>query len=160
MWTSLNSEITSHKFESRVVVVESLSHVWLFVTPWTAAARLLCSPLSLEVCSNSSKSVVQSNHLLLCHHLLLLLSIFPSTRVFSNESALWVRWPNIGTSASVLPMNIQGWFPLGLTDLISLQSKGLSRVSSSTTIQKHQFFGAQPSLWTNYHIHTWLLEKT
>ena len=93
MWTSLNSEITSHKFESWVVVVESLSHVWLFVTPWTAAARLLCSPLSLEVCSNSSKSVVQSNHLLLCHHLLLLLSIFPSIRVFSNESAVYIKWP-------------------------------------------------------------------
>ena len=59
-------------------------------------------------------------------------------------------------SASVLPMNIQGWFPLGLTGLISLQSKGLSRVFSSTTVSKHQFFGAQPSLWFNSHIHTWL----
>ena len=58
------------------------------------------------------------------------------------------------TSASVLPMNIQGLFPLGLTDLVSLQSKGLSRVFSSTTVQKHQFFGAQPSLWSNSHIHT------
>ena len=57
-------------------------------------------------------------------------------------------------------MNIQGLFPLGLTDLVSLQSKGLSRVFSSTTVQKHQFFGAQPSLWSNSHIHTWLLEKT
>ena len=63
-------------------------------------------------------------------------------------------------SASVLPMNIQGWFPLGLTGLISLLSKGLSRVFSSTTIWRHQFFGAQPSLWTNLHIHTWLLEKS
>ena len=62
-------------------------------------------------------------------------------------------------SASVLPMNIQNWFPLGLTGLIFLQSKGLSRVFSSTTLQKHQFFGSQPSLWSNSHIHTWLLEK-
>ena len=68
---------------------------------------------------------------------------------------------SIGASASalVLPMNIQDWFPLGSTGLISLQSKGLSRVFSNTIIQKHQFFSAQPSLWSNYHIHTWLLEK-
>ena len=60
-------------------------------------------------------------------------------------------------SASVLPMNIQDWFPLGFTALISLQSRGVSRVSSNTTVQKHQFFGAQPSLWSNSHFHTWLL---
>ena len=66
---------------------------------------------------------------------------------------------SIGALASVLPMNIQDWFPLGLTDLISLQSKGLSRVFSSTTIWKHQIFGIQPSLWSNYQISTWLLEK-
>ena len=62
-------------------------------------------------------------------------------------------------SASVFPMNIQGWFPLGLTDLISLLSKGLSRVFSNTTVQRHQFFSAQPCLWSNSHIHTWILEK-
>ena len=62
-------------------------------------------------------------------------------------------------SASVLPMNIQDWFPLGFTGWISLQSKGFSRVFSKTTVQKHQFFGAQLSLWSNSHIHTWLLEK-
>ena len=62
-------------------------------------------------------------------------------------------------SASVLPMNIQGWFPLGLTGLISLQSKGLSRVFSNTTVQKHQFFSTQPFLWSNSHIHTWLFEN-
>ena len=61
--------------------------------------------------------------------------------------------------ASVIPMSIQDWFPLGLTGWISLQSKGLSRVFSNTTVQKHQFFGIQPSLWSNSHIHTWLLEK-
>ena len=66
---------------------------------------------------------------------------------------------NTGDSALVLPMNIQGCFPLGLIGLISLQSKGLLRVFSSTTVGKHQFFGAQSSLWSNSHIHTWLLEK-
>ena len=65
----------------------------------------------------------------------------------------------VSASASVLPMNIQGWFPLGLTDLISFLSKGLWRVFSSTTVWKHQFFGTQPSLWSNSHMHTWLLEK-
>ena len=63
------------------------------------------------------------------------------------------------TSTSVLPMNIQGLFPLRLNGLISLLSKGLSRVLSSATVRKHQFFGAQHSLWSNSHIHTWLLEK-
>ena len=91
--------------------------------------------------------------------LLLLPSIFLSIRVFSNESVLHIRWPSIGVSASasVLPVNIQSWFPLGLTGLISLQSKRLSRVFSSTTVQKHQFFSAQFSLWSNCHICTWLL---
>ena len=65
----------------------------------------------------------------------------------------------VSASTSILPMNIQGWFPLGLAGLMSLQSKGLSRVFSSTTVQKHQFFGAQTSLWSNSHIRTWLLEK-
>ena len=77
--------------------------------------------------------------------------IFPNIRVFSNELALHIRRPKYWSfsSASVLPMNIQGWFPLELTGLISLQSKELSRVFSSTTIPKHQFFGTQPSLWSN-----------
>ena len=99
--------------------------------------------------------------LILCHPLLLPPSIFPSIRVFSNESALLIRWPSIGvsTSSSVLAMNIQDWFPLGWTGWISLQSKGLSRVFSNTTDQKHQFFGAQLSLQSNSHIHTWPLEK-
>ena len=65
----------------------------------------------------------------------------------------------VSASASVLPMNIQDWFPLGWTGWISLVSKGLSRVFSNTTIQKHQFFSAQPSLWSNSHIHIWVLEK-
>ena len=79
---------------------------------------------------------------------LLLPSIFPSIRVFSNELVLHIRWQSVGVSAlaSVLPMNVQHWSPLGWTDLISLQPKGLSRVFSNTTVQKHQFFGTQLSL--------------
>ena len=102
---------------------------------------------------------IQLSHLL--SSLLLPLSIFPSIMVFSNESALCIRWPKFRASASalVLPMNIQEWFPLGLTGLMFLQSKGLSRVFSNTMVQKHQLFRAQPSLWFKFHIHTWLLEK-
>ena len=108
-----------------------------------------------------TESVMPSNRLILCHCLLLLPSIFPSIKVFSSESSLRIRWPNSGASdsASVLPMNSRGWFPLGLTGLIFLLSKGLSRVFTSTTVQKHQFFGTQPSFWSSSHICTWLLEK-
>ena len=93
--------------------------------------------------------------------LLLLPSIFLSTRVFSNESAFCLRWPNHWNfSFSISPSKeYSGWFPLGLTSLISLLSKELSRVISKTTVWKHQFFGTQPSLRPNSHIHTCLLEK-
>ena len=76
-----------------------------------------------------------------------------------NDSALCIRWPKYWSFSISSPMYIQGWFPLGLTGLISLLSKGLSRVFSSTTVQKHQFFGAQPSLWFSSHICTWLLKN-
>ena len=110
--------------------------------------------------SVTTESVMLFNHLIHCHPLLLLPSIFPSIRVFSSELALRIRWPKCSSaSASVLPVNIQGWFPLGWIGLISLLSKGLSRVFSSTTVRKHQFFGAQPSLWSNSLTCTWLLEK-
>ena len=109
----------------------------------------------------SIESVMASNHLILCQPLLLLPSIFPSISVFSMSQFFASGGQSIGVSAlaSVLPMNIQGWFPLGLTGLISLQSKELSRVFSSTTVRKYQFFGIPPSLWSNSHIHTWLLER-
>ena len=90
----------------------------------------------------SIELVMPSNHLILCHPLLLLPSILPSIRVFSNESVLCIRWPkywNFSFPASVRPKNIMDWFPLGLTRLISLQCKGLSKVFSNTTVQKHQF---------------------
>ena len=105
------------------------------------------------------ESVMLSYHLILCRPLFLLLSVFPSIRVFSNVSLLASGVQSVGALASVLPVNFQGWFSLGLTDLISLLSTGLSRVFSSTTVRKHQFLSAQPFLRSNSHIHTWLLEK-
>ena len=143
--------------------VQSLSHVLLFEIPWTAAHQD-----SLSITNSwslfrlmSTKWVTPSNHLILCCPLLLPPSTFPSIRVFSNGSVLHIRWPKYWSfSFSMSPSNeYSDWFPLGLTGLISLQSKGLSRVFSNTTVQKHQFFCAQLSLWSNSHIHTWLLEK-
>ena len=123
------------------VVVQSLSHVQLFATPWTAAHQ---ASLSFTVSQSllkfmSTESVMLSNHLTLCCPFLLLPSVFPSIRVFSLSQFLASRGQSIraSTSASVLPMNIQGWFPLELTGLISLQYSGFSGVFSSTTIQKH-----------------------
>ena len=86
---------------------------------------------------------------------------FPASGSFQMRQLFTSGGQSIGASAStsVLPMNIQDWFPLWLTDWISLQSKGLSRVFSNTTVQKHPFFSAQLSLWSNSHIHTWPLEK-
>ena len=109
----------------------------------------------LELAQTHVHQVGDAIHLMLCFPLLLLPSIFPVSQFFTSGGQ------SIGASASpsVLPINIQDWFPLGWTGLISLQTKGLSRVFSNTTVQKHQFFGAQLSLWSNSHIHTWLLEK-
>ena len=89
------------------------------------------------------------------------LQSFPASGSFQMSQLFISGSQSIGVSAStsVLTMNTQGWFPLGWTGWISLQSKGLSRVFSNTTVQKHQFFGAQPSSQSNSHIHTWLLEK-
>ena len=111
--------------------------------------------LSFTICQNlftlmCVELVMPSNHLILCRCLLLLPSIFPNVRVFPNELALHVRWSNCWWSlASALS---QGWFPLGLTGLLSWLSKGLSRVFCST-VWKHQFFGTQPSWWSNSHIY-------
>ena len=143
--------ITCIQFSS----VQSLSRVRLFATPWTAAhhASLSITNFQSLLKFRYIKLVMPSNHLILCHPLLPP-SVFPSIMVFSHESVLHIRWPNIGvsTSTSVLPMNIQDWFPLGWT-------KGLSRVFSNTTVQKHQFFSAQLSSQSSSHIHTWPLEK-
>ena len=135
--------------------------------------RLPCPSLSPRVCSNSCPLsqwclisdhfwCLISNHLihfwphLSCPQSFPVSGSFPMSRLFASGGQ------SIGNSApaSVLPMNIQSWFPLGLTGLISLLSKGLSSVFSGTTIQKHQFFGAQASWWSNSHICTWLLKKS
>ena len=108
----------------------------------------------------SIESVVPSNHLILCCPLLLLPSIFPSIRVFSNESALCIRWPKCW-SFSISPSNeYSGLISFRLTGLTSLQSKGLSRVFSNTTVQKHQFFSTQLSLcWTIPTLTSWRCEN-
>ena len=124
-------------------------------TPWTAARQA-----SLSITNSQSllklmsiELVIPSNHLILCHPPLLPFSIFPSISVFSNGVSCG---QSIGVSAlaSVLPVNTQDQSPLEWTGWISLQSKGLSRVFSNTTVQKHQFFGAQSSSQSNSHIHT------
>ena len=132
-------------------------------TPWIPARQVsLFITNSRSLLKLTSITLVMpSSHLMLCHLLCLLPLIFPRIRVFSNESFFTSGGQSIGASASasLLPVNIQDWFPLGWTGWISLLSKGLSRVFSNTITQKHQFFSAQPSLWSNSHIHTWLLEK-
>ena len=117
--------------------VQSLSYVQLFATPWITAHQASLSFNSSQTLLKlmSIESVMPSNHLILCHRLLLLPSIIPSIRVFSNELPLHIGGQSTGASASasLLPMNIQGQFPLGLTGLISLQYKGFSRVFSRAT---------------------------
>ena len=143
--------------------VQSLSHVWLFATPWIAAlqASLSITNSQSSLKPTSIDSVMPSSHLILCHPFLLLPPIPPSIRVFSNKSTLRMRWPKYWSfSFSIIPSKeTQDWSPLEWTGWISLQSKGLSRVFPNTTVQKHQFFGAQLSSQSNCHIHTWLLEK-
>ena len=123
-------------------------------------ARLLCPSLSSRVWSNSCP-LVWWCHLTIsssvtpfsCHQLLPASGSFPMSQLLASSGQ------NIGASVLVLPMDIQGWFHLGLTVLISLLPKELSRVFSSTIIQKHQFSGSQLSLQSDSHIHTWLLKN-
>ena len=130
--------------------VQSLSHVRLFVTPWIAACQA-----SLSITNSQSllklisiESVMPSYHLIFCCPLLLLPSILPSIRVFSNESVCCIMWLKYWSfSFNISPSN-------EYSGLISLQSKGLSSVFSNTTVQKPQFLSAQLSLWANSHIHT------
>ena len=133
------------------LVVQLLSRVHLLATPWTAARQASLSftmswslpkPMSIE-------SVMPSNHLILCHLLLLLTSIFLSIRVFSNESVLHIWWPKNWPSDEY-----SGLIFLGLTGLISLLSKGLSGVFANTTVWRPQFISAQPFLLSNSHIYT------
>ena len=142
--------------------VQSLSRVWLFVTPWTAARQASLSITnSRSLLTLMSKLVIPSSHLILCCPLLLLLSIFPNIRVFSNKSVVRIRWPKYWSfSFSISPSDDYSGlisFRIDWLDLLAVQGtlKSLLQHHSS----KHEFFGVQPSLWSNSHIHTWLLEK-
>ena len=142
--------LLSHSVVSDSLVPHRLQHT-----------RLPCLSLSPRVCSNlgplsqwchptiSSSAITFSSVLSLSQH----------QGLFQWVSSSHLGGQSIGTAPQVLPMDIQGWFPLGLTGLISLLSKGFSRLFFNITVWKHQFFGAQSSLWSNSHIHTWLLEK-
>ena len=143
--------------------VQSLSYVWLPATPSTPWTGLPIHHLTPGACSDScslswwchptiSSSVIPFSSCL---------QSFPASGSFPMSQFFTSGGQSIGASdsASVLPMNTQDWFPLGWTGLISLQSTGLSRVFSNTTVQKHQFFGAQLSLWSSSYIHTWLLKN-
>ena len=140
IWTLSWQLFSSVQFSS----VQSLSCVWLFVTPWIAAWQA-----SLSITNSKSllklmsiESMMPSNHLILCGPLLLLPPIPPSIRVFSNESTLCIRWPKYWSfSCSISPSSEHpGLIPFRWTGWISLQFKGPSRVFSNTTVQKHQFF--------------------
>ena len=159
----MNSFLYCSTSQSRLSLLFSLSVMSDSATPWPAAHQASLSFTSPGACSNScplswwchptiSSSVVPFSPCL---------QSFPASESFPMSQFFASGGQSIGASASasVLPMTIQGWFPLGLTGLISLLSKGLSRVFSNTTVRKHQFFSAQPSLWSNSHIHIWLLEK-
>ena len=154
-----NSSVDSCQFSS----IQSLSCVQLFVTPWTEACQASLSitnswsppkPMPIEL-------VMPSNHLILCHPLLLLPSIFPSIRVFSNESAIRIRRPKYCSfSFSISPSNEYSGlisFRIDWLDLLTVQ--GTLKIFSNTTVQEHQFFSPQLSLWSNSHIHILLLEK-
>ena len=150
---------TKRQFNS----VQSLSHVRLFLTPWTAAHQtslsIINSQSSLKLMS--IKSVMPSSHLILCRPLLLLPPIPPSIRIFSNESTLCIRWPKYWSfSFSISPSNEHPRltsFWMDWLDLLAVQ--GTLKSFSNTTVEKHQFFGAQLSSQSNSHIHTWPLEK-
>ena len=167
----LNCKIQWQKTSDSGGGVPSLSRVCLFVSPWTAACQ---ASLSFIISQSflrlmSIELVMLSNHLILCHSLLLLHSIFPSIRVFSSESAVHIRWTKYWGFSIIPSKEIPGLisFRMDWLDLLAvqgtlkslLQSKGLSRVFSNTTMQKHQFFSAQLSSQSNSYIHIWLLEK-
>ena len=144
------------------VVVQSLRHIWLFAISWTAACQASLSFIISQslIKFMSIELVMPSNNLTSAYPFSFCFQSFPASESFPKSWLFASGGQSSGASASVLSKNIQGWFPLELTGLIFLRFKGLSRVFSSITVQKHQFFSAQPSLWPNSHIHTCLLEKS
>ena len=157
-----HAALSSTLFQFQLSSVQLLSHVRLFVTPWTAAHQASLSITNLQSLLKlmSIKSVMPSNHLILCRPLLLLPSIFPSIRVFSNESVLCIRWPKYWSfSFNISPSNEHlGLSPLGWSGWISLQAKGLSRVFSNTAVQSINSLALSflygPTLTSNSHIRT------
>ena len=162
-WTPCTSRVKLSDSSLPFVVVVVTQSCLTLQPPGLQHTRLPCPSLFPRDCSNSCRFsrqcylTISSSPALFsfCLHSFQASGSFPMSRLFTSDG----QRIGASASASVLPMNIQGWFPLGLTDLISLQSKGLSRVFSSIKIQKHQFFSTQTSLWSNSHIHTWLLER-
>ena len=147
----------------KISSVQLLIHFWLFVTPWTAVCQAslsitnsqsLLKPMSIEL-------VMSSNHPILCHPLLLLPSIFPNIRVFSNESVLRIRWPKCWSfSFSISPSNEYSGLISFMIDWFDLPAvQGILISLLQTSVQSHQFFGTQLPLWSISHIHTQLLEK-
>ena len=155
-----------YKLKNDIVVIQSLRCVQLFATTWTAACQASFSFTISQICSNLCPlsqwcHPATSPCVTFVRMRTSWLQSYPASGPFPKCQLLASGSQSIGASASasVLPMNIKDWFPLGWTGWISLQSKGLSRVFSSNTIWKHQFYGALLSLWSNPHICTWLLEK-
>ena len=147
-------------FSSRCSVAKSCSTLW---PHGLQHARLSCLSLSPGICADSCPLSWLCSRTIssFAAPFSFCLQYFPASSSFPMSWLYAAGGQSIGTStsASNFPMNMQGWFPLRLTGLISLLSKGLSRVFFSTTIGKHQFFNTQPSLWLNSHTWTWLLEK-
>ena len=143
--------------------VQSLSRVWLFATPWIAARQASLSITNSQSLPKlmSIESVLPSRHLIFWRPFLLLPQSLPASESFPMSQLFAWGGQSTGVSAlaSFLPKNTQGWSPVEWTGWISLHSKGLSRVFSNTTVQKHQFFRAQLSSQSNSHIHTWPQEK-
>ena len=151
-----HDQVVQERDELKISSVQLLSRVQILVIPWTVARQA-----SLSITNSwsllkliSIKSVMPFNHLILCHSLLLLPSIFPRIRVFSNESIFRIRWPKHWSfSFNISPSKEYSGticFRIDCFDLLAGQ--GLSRVFSNTTVQKHQFFGPRPSLWSSSHI--------
>ena len=146
---SMGSHRVRHNWSNLVAAAAAAHHASLFLHYLLEFAQTHVHWVS---------DAIQQSHPLLPRSPLAL-NLSQHEDLFQRVGSLYPSGQSIGASTSVLPMSFQAWSPLGLTGVISLQSKGLSRVFSSTTVWRHQFFSSQPFLWSSPHIHTWLLEK-